>query len=362
MIINRYLVSEIRKPLVVILAILVALFGSFSTAGFLSDAVNGLLPTNVIAELIGLKVLISLEVLIPISLYLSIVLAFGKLYGDSELTVMYALRVSPMRVMGAALTLAAGLAVVVAALSLVARPWAYQKMHEISRRAEAQLDVSDMAAGTFYVGDNGNRVIFLAHRNGPNSPARDVFVQLRRRNSIQVIYARVAYELPSSKPSGGSNVYLGNANIYEISREKGKPDHAINVQSLVVNPNAQGEMSPKYSSVAATTVDLAQSDTPSDIAEFQWRLSTALSVILLAMLAVPLSRAQPRQGKYAKIGTAILIYSAYYLLYTTARTWVQNAVVPSIPGIWWAPAMLGLVVLVALLMPSMIFKYRRSPV
>ncbi len=184
MIINRYLIAEIRRPLAVILGILVALFASFSAAGFLSDAVNGLLPTNTIVELIGLKVLVSLEVLIPISLYLAVLLAFGKLYGDSEMTVMFALRVSPARVMGAVLTLAVGMAVIVAGLSLVARPWAYHKMHEISRRAELQLDVGDMGAGTFYIGDNGNRVIFLAHRDGPKAPARDVFVQLKRGNSI----------------------------------------------------------------------------------------------------------------------------------------------------------------------------------
>ena len=76
--------------------------------------------------------------------------------------------------------------------------------------------------------------------------------------------------------------------------------------------------------------------------------------------AAPPSHAQPRQSRYTKIGTAILIYSGYYLLYTSARTWVQNGVVPSFPGIWWVPALLGLIVVAALYVPDLRFKYRRT--
>lgn len=361
MIVNRYLIAQICTPLVTILGILCVLFGSFSAAGFLSDAVNGLLPTNVIAELIGLKVLISLEVLIPISLYLAVVLAFGNLYSNSEFTAMFALHVSPLRVMRAVLTLAAGLAIVVAGLSLWARPWAYRRMHEISRRAQLQLNVNDMGAGTFYIGNNGKRVIYFAHRNGSNAPARDVFVQLRHRNNIQIIYAQLAYQLPKANAKDGPAVYLGNANVYQISRKNRTSDHVINAQGIIINPNSPGSSKPEYSSVAASSEHLAGSDAPSDIAEFQWRLSTALSTLLLAMLAVPLSHAQPRQSRYTKIGTAIAVYSGYYLLYTSARTWVQNGVVSSFPGIWWVPALLGLIVVIALWAPGARFKIRRNP-
>jgi lipopolysaccharide export system permease protein len=356
LIIQRYLIRQIASPLVTILGILCVLFGSFSAANFLSDAVNGLLPSDMIAELIALKVLISLEVLIPISLYLAVVLAFGKLYGNSEFTAMFALRVSPGRVMRAVLTLAAGLAIIVAGLSLWVRPWAYGKMHEISRRAQQQLNVGDMAAGTFYIGNNGNRVIYLAHRNGPNAPARDVFVQLKHRNSIEIIYAQLAYQLPKGNSQDGPAVYLRNASVYQISRKSRRGERVIGAQGIIINPNGPSASAPEYSSVAATTEHLAGSDVPSDIAEFQWRLSTAISTLLLAMLAVPLSHARPRQSRYTKIGTAIAVYSGYYLLYTSARTWVQNGVVPGFPGIWWVPAVLGLTVIVALYAPRVRFK------
>ena len=360
MIINGYLIREISKPLAAILGIFVTLFASYSADGFLSDAVNGLLPTDTIAELIGLKVLISLEVLIPISLYISVVLSFGKLYRDSEFTAMFALRVTPARVMGAVLALSGCLALLVAGLSLVARPWAYQKLHELSRRAEVSLNVDDMRAGTFYIGDHGNRVIFLAHRDGPESSARDVFVQLTRSDRTQIIYARRAYSLQPTAPGDDSEVHLSDAHIYEIGDEKGQADRILNAQEIILDPSSRSGAPPEYSSVAAGSARLAASDTAEDIAEFQWRLSTPLSTLLLAMLGVPLSRAQPRQGKYAKVGAAILIYFGYYLLCTSARTWVQHGEVASLPGIWWVPALLAVVLIVALSGPYFKFRRRRA--
>src|SRR5258708_35315634 len=109
--------------------------------------------------MIGLKALISLEVLIPVSLYFSVVLSFGKLNGDSAFTAMFALRVSPARVMGAVLTLSGCLALFVAGLSLVSRPWAYEQLHELSKRAAVTLDVTATEARTCYVVQHRNRLL-----------------------------------------------------------------------------------------------------------------------------------------------------------------------------------------------------------
>src|ERR1700754_3005440 len=115
----------------VMLAVRVTLFASYSAGNLLNDAVNGLMPADTIAALVGLKALISLEVLIPVSLYISIVLAFGKLYSDSEFTVMFALGMTPTRVIRMVAILATSLAVSVAFLSLAVRPWAYRLSHEL---------------------------------------------------------------------------------------------------------------------------------------------------------------------------------------------------------------------------------------
>ena len=359
LIINRYLIREISKPLATILAVLVTLFASYSAADFLSDAVNGLLPTNTIGEMIGLKALISLEVLIPISLYISIILSFGKLYSDSEFTAMFALRVTPLRVMGSVLMLSGALAVAVALLSLFLRPWAYEKLHALSKRAEAFANVDNMQAGTFYTGEDGGRVIFLNHRDDPKSAASDVFVQLTYSNRVRILFARHAYQLPQTSRDSSSGVYLSDVHVYDIGQGKNQSDSVIDAQGVVLRPPDPNLEQPAYSSVSAGTETLAVSRTLPDIAELQWRLSTPLSTILLGMLAVPLSRTRPRQSRYAKMGAAALVYSGYYLLFTSARTWVQQGAVAAFPGIWWVPALLASVVAIIWFQPYMGFELRR---
>src|ERR1700722_9217363 len=175
MILRCYLLREILGPFAAVLAVLCVLFMSFGAAGFLSDAVNGLLPTSMIAQVIGLQTLIALEMLIPISLYLSVVMALGRLYVDSEMTALFSLGLTPVRLMGIVLGLSLFMAVIVAGLSVFVRPWAYARAHQLASLAAASLNTQNMQAGTFYGGKNGGRTIFIEKRAGPAAPARGVF-------------------------------------------------------------------------------------------------------------------------------------------------------------------------------------------
>ena len=96
---DRYLTGEIIRPFAVVLGILALLFAGYSLANILSDAVNGLLPVSAIAALTGLKLLISLEVLIPISLFIAVVAGFGRLQSDGEITAMLALGLGPRQLL-----------------------------------------------------------------------------------------------------------------------------------------------------------------------------------------------------------------------------------------------------------------------
>ncbi|MEJ2088718.1 MAG: LptF/LptG family permease, partial [Gammaproteobacteria bacterium] len=90
--------------------------------------------------------------------------------------------------------------------------------------------------------------------------------------------------------------------------------------------------------------ELAAIDAPDAQAELQWRESTAVSALLLALLAVPLSRTQPRRGRYSKVMLAVVIYALYYNLLGVARTGVEQQATATL---WWAPGLLLLVVITA---------------
>ena len=71
------------------------------------------------------------------------------------------------------------------------------------------------------------------------------------------------------------------------------------------------------------------------VTEFQWRISSALSCIVLALLAVPLSRSSHRQSRYTRLVMAIVLYMVLSNLLSVARTWLQEGQVSPWIGLWW---------------------------
>jgi lipopolysaccharide export system permease protein len=65
------------------------------------------------------------------------------------------------------------------------------------------------------------------------------------------------------------------------------------------------------------------------------RASIPVMALVLMWLAVPLSRLRPRQGRFGKLGVAILIYFLYSLLLDASRTWVESSNIPAFLGPWW---------------------------
>ena len=122
----------------------------------MAKAVNAFIPGKMLAMLIGLKVGIALEVLLPVSLYFGVILGLGRLYADSEMKGFMASGVSPYRVLRTMLVLASFVAIVVGGLSLYLRPLAYAQSYQLKAQAESGLSVENLDMGHFYERRDGN--------------------------------------------------------------------------------------------------------------------------------------------------------------------------------------------------------------
>ena len=72
-----------------------------------------------------------------------------------------------------------------------------------------------------------------------------------------------------------------------------------------------------------------------EIAELQWRIGVPLSTLLLGFLAVPLSRAQPREGRYGRLAIGLLVFIIYLNMMSAAKTWIEQGTVSPTLGLWW---------------------------
>lgn len=346
--IERYIFIEVIKPLAAVLCILVGMFACFSSARYLAQAITETLGLALMLKLVFLKTLIALEVLIPIALYVSIIIGLGRMHRDQEIIAMRAAGINGVRIIRAILWVAVPVSVIVGLLSFVGRPWAYEDSYILDARANAELNTDRFQAGRFYGNEDSGRVVYIQNKNETDGTMTNVFHYIDSEQRKEIISSRYANQIPADENSR-IQIHLFDGAIHRLMYD-GSEDEIVKFGKLVLFlDDAEDDIG--YKLKAAPTTVLLFSEEAADIAELQWRLSRPLATILLALIAVPLSRSSPRQGRNEKIFTAALIFALYYNLSGLARTWVEQGMVATFPGIWWLQ-MLMLVVVIIMLLPD----------
>ncbi|MEM9386359.1 MAG: LPS export ABC transporter permease LptF [Pseudomonadota bacterium] len=341
MIVDRYITRHIASPMLLIIGLFVALFVTYSLTRFLTDAATGLLSMSEVLRITALRGIIALEVLIPISLYVAIVVGLGQLYSDSEMDALRSAGLSRPRLMRPIVALALVVALVTAVGSLVVRPWAYASIYQLKAEAEASDELERIKPGQFYHYEDQDRTVYVRARGQQAGDLRGIFVRTRVADRVEVIASARGHVEEFVTPTD-HELQLENARVFRI--EDGEFDVVGEFSALRLTLAAAVPQRPPYKAKSATSAVLAQSTVGDDQAEYQWRLSTGLSVMLLALLAIPLSHSLPRQGRYSKVMIAVGVYAVYYILIGMARTWVEQE---RLSSIFWVPALLTAAVVVA---------------
>lgn len=357
MIIDRYIIREIIKPTVTICTVLIFVFGCYISTRYGEDAVHGILPGFSVLKLILLRIVIALEVLLPTTIYLSVVIALGRLYRDAELIAMFACGISMARVIKSVFLVSIIGGLIVACLSLFIRPWAWNQFFRIKTEAEMNFDLTRMKGGNFYETAGGERVIFADTVDNQKNRAKHVFIQTKKENSLQVIFANQASQFMDEATAKPTLVFQ-DGHLYEFA-SPGEKGLILEFESSAMHLAPKDVIQPEYKVKAVATKALLGSKNLKEIAELQWRLTAPLSTILLALLAIPLSRSSPRQGKYVKAPLAILIFAVYYNFSALTKKWVSQGAIEAVPGIWWGQLLLAALIILLLKPPVFLLFWRK---
>lgn len=358
MIIDRYLIRELITPFALTATVLGVIFISYGSARFLTDAAAGILPVTTVIAIVLVKTIIALEVLFPIALYLAVVIALGRLYSDNEITVLAACGVSERQLAWTILKFALGFAIAVAVISILVRPWAYATRFALQAKAEANFNISDLEAGQFYVSPREDYIVFAEGVDTKNNKIEGVFFKIKRKNRLQVIRAD-ELEQPPVEPGQPIALVFHRGSAYDLDR-LGSRDLDLRFERLQITLPGPEEYIPGYRSKTQSLVALTQSVDPDDIAELQWRLSAPLSAVLLALLAVPLSRMQPRKGRYGRTVVALVCFAIFYNLSTMAKKWVEQQILGPFPGLWWPHFLISILIAALFFGPSLGRRWRAS--
>ena len=340
---DRYVAGDISKPLLIFCPALLFLHANFTAIRYLDRVASGLLPADAVLPLVLINSAIALEILLPIGFHISVVVGLSRLYTDSEMTAFFACGISPMRIFRVVAVVSLLVAVLMACLTLYVRPLAIGLRYWLEHQAVAEFNFADLKPGHFYESASGNRVLFFQGIDPDSRRMQRVFIQTISGDTVTIVSADEAFHQPADDPRAAGFLVCIRARSYDLAPSQDGMSQTVSSE-LVVKLDNPDDVPIGYKRKAAPTWQLARSLASPDIAELQWRLSTPVSAFLMGLLGFPLSRARPREGKYAKLFISALTYAVFYNLQLLAKTWVEQGVVKSIPGLWWPHLLLALLI------------------
>ena len=332
-ILDRYIFREIATAWLGVTMVLLMILLTNQFARVLGDVAKGKLPKDAAFDVIGLSAVQYLTILVPIGLFLAIMLALGRLYRDSELPAMMACRVGPAGIYRPMSWLMVPLVLGVAWLSIEGGPWAMTNVDRIGAEARRQADLASIEPGQFTV-FGPDRAVVYGHAVTPQGQMEKVFMQrMVDDGTVEVVIAEIGEMVESDDPDVRLLVlhdgrrYEGVPGTTEFRviefAEHGVPYRLPSVKTSAPRPRAMAFL------------ELMRSDEPEHVAEFQWRLGIPISTIILAILAVPLSRSQPRAGRYGRLAIGLLVFIIYLNMMSAAKAWIEQSTISPALGIWW---------------------------
>ncbi len=333
--VQRYVLREVVQTWLAVTGVLVAILISNQLSRVLGQAAGSGYGRHMVFDLIALGAIMNLSVIVPVGLLLAIVLALGRLYHDSEMAALQACGFAPARLLVPLLCFAVVIAVGLGWLSFFQVPQADQEAQLLRQAAVKDAKFGQFDAGRFRsFMSGGGDAVFYAERVDEQGLLHNVFVRREGAGRIELALADTA-SYSKAAPNGMRFVTLFNGRRYE--GVPGRRDFRViefREHGIPIAPPADSVVITQDPDTKPSR-ELIGSSAPSDIAQLQFRASSPIMALVLTLVAVPLSRLRPRQGRYARVGLAIVVYFVYSNLLSASKVWVEKGNIPPSIGVWW---------------------------
>ncbi|WP_395340564.1 LPS export ABC transporter permease LptF [Ningiella sp. W23] len=342
MLIFRYLLRETFKSQIAVFFILMSIFITLRFVRVLGDATDGNVPADLVVGFITLYSPVLASLVLPISLFLGVMLAHGRMYVDSEMTVLKACGVSEWYVTRVTLIFSLFIAAITATVTLYLAPLALEKEHQLKEEAAANSGLAAVIPGRFQQTSDSKAVIFVHDTDNDTESLQKVFLSqaVKDEEEVHLIYAKQGRIQQSA--FGEQTLILVDGNQYD-GKKRANDYQIVNFDEYAVTITPPNREEERRKLVTLSTMELVQMKGIEASAELQWRIAIPLSLPFLVLIAVPMSAVDPRQGRFGKMLPALLLYLGYFLLLLASRRIMEDGRLPSFLGLWWVHVVMLLI-------------------
>lgn len=351
-IIAKYL---IRNVLVLLFAVFVVIglvvFGN-QLVLVVKESLKQGIPVADLLPLIGFKMIRDVPLILSLSLFLAVILAISRLYKSSEAIVMNSLGIGDKHLMWFIQPIALFIFIFIVFLSTYAVPWSKQQRSMIMDRTENASEFSFIKQGEFQEFKNGDIVFYASKVSNTNEQNQqemeDIFIYAKTTKDEPII--TLATQAEKYTDVSTQSVYL---RLKDGKRYHGFPTDAnkkildFDLYDLqIIDGEIQKSGNTFTKTESKSTLELFQSDKNEDIAEWQWRLSQPLSILILSTLGVLLGKASPRGGKNLGVLIGVVVFILYNNALLIAKTDLEHGNISAILGLWWVHLLAMVVIFV----------------
>jgi lipopolysaccharide export system permease protein len=334
-ILDRYILREIALNFLAVTSVLAVIMVSVRIVKVLNLASDNQLPATIVFSLIGFTSITQMTDLMPIGLFLGTMLGLGRLYHESEMAAVQSCGVGARQILRPVLLLCGITCTFLAWLSFILVPDVYGHAQQIRTAALQQARLANIVPQHFDSFAGGD-VVYYAEKVDANGVLYNVFVQRRSGEKVEVTVADRAEQLGAGELQQTFVLYKGQSyegvpgsGAFRITRFE-----ELRYPITLPSPEDWGSRIE-----GRPTIELIGSADGHARAEFQRRMASPFMALILAILAIPLARSHPRQGRYSRMWLALVAYFTYQIVATVASSWVEKQTLLGNLGLWWVHAL-----------------------
>ncbi len=309
---------------------------------YLADAANGFLTRDIIFLVMAYRLPGFLELILPISFFLAIMLAYGRLYVDSEMVILQACGMSTGRLIYITLLLSLFVLALTAAMTLWLKPTGESEVEKLLNSQQNMTEFDTLIPGRFQTLKSGDRVTYT-ERLGDDGRLNNLFIseiEAGRFNYGPKDSITVVAKTGESMIDANGNRFLVMRDGRRYNGEPGFRDfRVIEYEEYGQLIELREDKDPYERRTAIPTLDLIDSDSAMGISELQWRLAVILMVPVIALMAIPLARVNPRQGRFTRLLPGMFCCFLYVVILSAGRAALEKGQIPIGVGLWWVHGM-----------------------
>lgn len=358
---DRYIVRETIGPFLIALLVFTFILLIPYIVELAESMIAKGVPWPMLLQAMATLVPQALGLTIPMSLLISLLMAFGRLSGDREIVVMMACGISPYRLLRPVFFVALVGWAATSWVMLNAIPDANQRFRELSVKIAQDRAEQEVRPRVFFE-DFPNMVLYVRNATGAGAGWEGVLAADTRNPAEPELFVAAKGRMLVDRQAQTIQMLLEDGTkhrtsqtdptFYEVSKFKST---LVTLNPESVFPRTGPAPGDREMTVAQLRQRIAELETKNisthnPIMEIHKKFSIPMACFVFALLGLALGVSNRKDGKMASFVLGIGVIFIYYVVMFTAQSMTKGQMMPAWLAMWVPNIVLGLAGVVLLVL------------